>query len=109
MSGMDSFLANLKAQAMEDGPHQPALNVIVRIDKGLPVDKLGRVEDTCVWCHGDTTLIVSIAKFKAWREGAHIQNVWPDTDAGIREMLITGTHPGCFDDMYKDEDEDDDA
>lgn len=41
-----------------------------------------------------------------WREGEHIQNVFPDMSAGDREILISGTHPACWDKLFPEEDSD---
>jgi hypothetical protein len=42
-----------------------------------------------------------------WREGELIQDVFPDMSVNDREMLITGTHPACWDKLFPGEEEDD--
>lgn len=41
-----------------------------------------------------------------WHEGEHIQQVFPDMSAGDREILISGTHPACWDKLFGEEDSD---
>lgn len=40
-----------------------------------------------------------------WREGENIQSAFPDMSAGEREVLITGTHPACWDKLFAGEGE----
>jgi len=43
-----------------------------------------------------------------WQEGENIQRAFPDMNAGDREILISGTHPACWDKLFPGEEEDDD-
>jgi hypothetical protein len=40
-----------------------------------------------------------------WQDGENIQRAFPDMDAGERELLITGTHPNCWDTLFGGEEE----
>jgi len=42
-----------------------------------------------------------------WQEGENIQSAFPDMKAADREVLITGTHPACWDKLFPEEGEDD--
>lgn len=35
----------------------------------------------------------------------HVQDAFPELDAGTREELISGTHSQCFDDMFGEDDD----
>ena len=41
-----------------------------------------------------------------WHEGENIQRVFPDMSAGDREILISGTHPACWDKLFSEEESD---
>ena len=41
-----------------------------------------------------------------WHEGENIQRVFPDMSAGDREILISGTHPACWDKLFGEDDSD---
>ena len=41
-----------------------------------------------------------------WQEGENIQSAFPDMKAEDREILISGTHPACWDKLFgEDSDE----
>lgn len=58
----------------------------------------------CIVCHKTTQLDVDPEKLKRWQKGEHIQDVFTDWDADKRELLITGTHPECWDLMMTEGD-----
>ena len=39
----------------------------------------------------------------SWQEGENIQNAFPDMNAEDREILISGTHPACWDKLFPEE------
>ena len=41
----------------------------------------------------------------SWQEGENIQRVFPDMSAADREVLISGTHPACWDKLFPQEGE----
>lgn len=59
----------------------------------------------CCVCKETSMLIVDLEKIARWEAGGHAQNVWPEMDADERELLITGTHPKCWDDFFSDDGE----
>ena len=42
-----------------------------------------------------------------WQEGGLIQDCFPDMSASDREILISGTHPACWDKLFPEEEGDD--
>ena len=65
-----------------------------------------KVQRTCMWCNKTYFINLDKAKVARHAAGEHVQNVWPELDAGQREQIISGTHDACFDDMFKNDDED---
>lgn len=41
-----------------------------------------------------------------WHGGENIQRVFPDMSVGDREILISGTHPACWDKLFGEEEGD---
>jgi hypothetical protein len=39
--------------------------------------------------------------FRRWQAGDLIQRCFPDMDEDTREILITGTHPACFETIFE--------
>ena len=44
-------------------------------------------------------------KYAAWREGMHIQDVWPHMSADDREFLISNSCGPCFDALFPEDDD----
>ena len=40
-----------------------------------------------------------------WQGGENIERAFPEMGAGERELLITGTHPDCWDKLFPEEEE----
>lgn len=55
----------------------------------------------CQMCRQSSNLVLDERKVAAWQAGAHIQNVFPELTAAQRELIMTGTHPGCWDEMWR--------
>jgi len=63
----------------------------------------------CCQCGENTLVEIPVnlhGNYMSWRNGTmFIQDAFPMWDRDRREMLITGTHPACWDKMFADEDE----
>lgn len=57
----------------------------------------------CILCGKTSTMELDPDKLARYQAGEHVQNVWPEKSPGERELLITGTHPQCWDSMFKEE------
>jgi hypothetical protein len=69
------------------------------------LEKVTVATNPCVMCGNRSYVEVDAADFERWQAGEHVQNVWPKATPGWREVLITGTHPECWDKMFADEEE----
>jgi hypothetical protein len=54
-------------------------------------------------CGERGVLYVSLAAYMAWQSGTLAQVAFPELSADVREQLISGTHPACWDAMFSDE------
>ncbi len=59
----------------------------------------------CIRCGQRSYVELDRDRLRCWQAGAHIQTVWPDKTPDERELLITGTHPECWDAMFPEEEE----
>jgi hypothetical protein len=59
----------------------------------------------CLECGERSTLTVDRVGW-ALCEAQHVQEAFPDMSAGDRELLITGTHPECWERIFADDGED---
>ena len=72
-------------------------------------DVIGVMPPTCFVCSkGSEPIAVRKADFHNWRNGMLIQHAFPEMPMETRELLISGTHPECWDSLYKDEDDETD-
>ena len=66
--------------------------------------KTGVVEVQCVCCKTPYTILVPTAGYKKWADGrARIQDAMPGLSEDERELLISGTCPHCWDNLFKED------
>lgn len=66
-----------------------------------------KIERFCPHCHKPHTIEVNESQYLDWMAGKNIQIAFPDLSADQRELLISGICPECWDEIFKEEDEDD--
>jgi len=59
----------------------------------------------CRFCGGVTVIYVEQDRYVKWRNGGLVQDVWPELSPQGREMLVTGTHAECWNEMFPEEEE----
>lgn len=62
-----------------------------------------RLDGSCPWCKKAWTLTVTVAEYRKWLDGHHIQDAMPSVPSGERELLISGVCEPCFDNAFKEE------
>ena len=55
----------------------------------------------CILCNEASFIMLDDTKCLRWQGGERVQVVWPEMPPDERELLITGTHPQCWDEMFK--------
>lgn len=62
----------------------------------------------CMLCKRSSRLQVPEQGYRAWRSGrAPIQVALPELSVHERELLMTGSHPECWDEMTRAEEDED--
>lgn len=61
------------------------------------------IHRTCPVCGEQVEVEVAVEEYNMWHGGALIQNVWPHWTAEQRELLISGTHPACWEKLFGEE------
>lgn len=54
----------------------------------------------CIVCGESSIVEIDKEKFDRWQAGENVQDVFPEISADQREMLITGTHPACWEKAF---------
>jgi len=53
----------------------------------------------CPQCRKDSSLDVLITEFNSYQDGALVQDAFPSLNADEREVVKTGIHSACWDEM----------
>ena len=61
---------------------------------------------TCGVCDEYELWVLDRAAVERWQAGEYIQNAFPDMSMEDREILISGTHPACWDKLFPKEEDD---
>lgn len=62
---------------------------------------------TCIHCGKESELKITYDQYFAWViNDGYIQDVFPEMTNPEREVLISGTHPECWDEMFLGSDDD---
>jgi hypothetical protein len=59
----------------------------------------------CIHCGEDNQIILDAVALANWRNRELIQNVFPNLNYQQRELIQTGIHPECWDEMFPQEEE----
>jgi hypothetical protein len=62
----------------------------------------------CIHCGESSVLEVEESQWQRRQAGELVQRAFPDMAPADREMLITGTHPACWEAIFKGPDAEDD-
>jgi len=60
----------------------------------------------CIWCGTPRPTTLPAEQLFQYRQGAHVQDAFPEMSADDREFIISGVCPTCFDTLREDEPED---
>ena len=59
----------------------------------------------CIGCGEVSTLQVDDLALESYRSGALAQDAFPEWTNAQREVLISGTHPACWDELFAEAEE----
>ncbi len=57
----------------------------------------------CPYCGHDGSVRVTLDGHARRAAGELVQKAFPELPAGLREQIISGTHPACFDALFADD------
>jgi hypothetical protein len=64
------------------------------------------VHRVCIHCEGETFFLMSTEEYNKWQvRNLYVQNVFPHLDKDVREWMISGTHPECWNQVFGDEED----
>lgn len=72
-----------------------------------PIDRTITFIGVCPHCHeGRKIKVAQAGLIRCVKKGVLIQDAFPNLNDDDREFLISGTCPTCFDEMFKEEEDD---
>lgn len=54
----------------------------------------------CMVCGDDGTLELPVDGIAKYEGGAFVQDAFPELPKDLREQIISGTHPQCWNDLF---------
>jgi hypothetical protein len=63
------------------------------------------IKATCIECKKEFSLTVTAGEYDSFREGAFVQDAFPNLTPGERELLISSMCETCFDKLFEREEE----
>jgi len=76
--------------------------VLGTFSSGRSDDNTSFVTPVCGRCDKSSVVLVPTDRFKSWQSGQHVQNAFPELSEVVRELLMSGTHPECWEAMFAD-------
>jgi len=58
------------------------------------------ITSPCIRCGERSELEVDLASYTKWKDNVLIQTAFPAMSISDRELLITGTHDECWEEMF---------
>lgn len=74
----------------------------VRVVKELDNSMVQIQTMSCVACNKTTYMSVKKSGLESWNS-VYVQDAFPELNADDRELLMTGTHATCWEDMFGEE------
>lgn len=63
------------------------------------------VTPVCIVCGKRSAVTLTVAEWLRYAAGMLVQAALPERDADFRELVVSGTHPHCWDRVLNAEDE----
>jgi hypothetical protein len=57
----------------------------------------------CSHCGKTSKMKLDGEAYDNWRGGMYVQRAFPGMSSDDRELLVSGTHPKCWDEMFPEE------
>ena len=64
------------------------------------------IRNICIHCRQENRIYVEPKDYLDWfNKDRYVQDIWTTLSQQDREIIISGTHPECWNEMFPDEDE----
>ncbi|MGW9114498.1 hypothetical protein [Microbacterium sp. NPDC055683] len=66
----------------------------------MPTETVTVTTAACMFCGATSEVELTAAQFDLFIQRRPVQEVLPDVEPEVRELLISGTHPACWFGMF---------
>ena len=78
-----------------------------RVAGDVNANASANVERRCIHCGNEVIFLMTKEQYNKWIvENNYVQDVFPHVDKEVREWMISGTHPQCWNEMFPPEEDD---
>lgn len=88
-----------------DRPRPHGTGYVVHMDTTSPAPQVAVTTPPCMNCGARSTVVVDADRLASWKAGALTQLAFDNLDAATRELLISGIHPDCWQQMLGNSEE----
>jgi hypothetical protein len=67
----------------------------------IPESKTSTHQNRCIHCGEANTIVVNAQGLADWQNGMFVQDAFPELDRSQCEIIMTGIHKECWDEMFK--------
>lgn len=95
------FNASLQIQFNQEMEHFMTNVIYYRVAGDVNAHCPNSVHTLCVHCEGETFFLMTEEQYNKWKvRGFYIQDVFPELHKEVREWMISGTHPDCWEQVF---------
>ena len=66
----------------------------------IPEDKSATIQNQCIHCGEHNTIVLSAQGLADWQSGMLIQDAFPELHRDKCEIILTGIHDDCWNEMF---------
>jgi hypothetical protein len=66
----------------------------------IPEDKSATIQNQCIHCGEHNTIVLSAQGLADWQGGMLIQDAFPELHRDKCEIILTGIHDDCWNEMF---------
>ena len=79
--------------------------ILLQDNNNIDYSQITYYRKTCFHCNEENVIMLNNNDLEFWESGEFIQSAFPYLDKDKRELIKTGIHPECWNNMFESSDE----